>query len=488
MDDDMPSTMSAAAKRQMPALERSRDLCGGTEYLRNATTEYLPKAPGEESEHYANRLARSVFFNAYRRSIEGLTGLVFRKNIRLGDDVPAQIVAHWENIDNAGTHGDVFCRDLLAEDLAAGHTAILVEFPKTAGDQSADEELAGDLRPYWVPIEKGNIMSWRTAVESSRTVLVQLVLREKVTVPRGAFGTEDIEVYRVFMRGPVIDQTGETRNAVRWALIRENANKSVTVLDQGTYPTQDEIPVAEIISSGRRGMFESDPPLNDLGFLNIAHYQMWSDYNWSIHKTCVPFVFGAGIDNRDAQTGKQRPIAIGANTAILMPNADASMSYVSHSGEALGEVKQALDDLKSDMGALGLSMLAPQIRSAETAEAKRLDKATSDSALSVTARGLQDGIERALGFHARYLGLDDGGSVEVNRDFEGIVMDAPVMSAFAQLVQAGFPPRSVLEQLQAGGRINENADLDELELLWMVGAEARRQAEADAAQMETAFK
>jgi hypothetical protein len=150
---------------------------------------------------------------------------------------------------------------------------------------------------------------------------------------------------------------------------------------------------------------------------------------------------------------------------------------VSHDGAALGSTKIALDDLKSEMGTLGLAMLSPQKRMAETAEAKRLDKSTSDSSLSVAARGLQDAVERALGFHARYLGLSEpgaGGSIEINRDFEGLLMDAPVMSAYAQLVNAGFPERVVLEALQRGGRIAEDADLEELE---MEMAAARAQTE-----------
>jgi len=156
--------------------------------------------------------------------------------------------------------------------------------------------------------------------------------------------------------------------------------------------------------------------------------------------------------------------------AALLPAApEADAKYVSHDGASLGSCKQALDDLKSDMGTLGLAMLAPQKRAAETAEAKRLDKSTSDAPLAVTARGLQDALEQALQLHARYYGLDSGGAVEVNRDFEGLLMEAPVMQAFAQLVNAGFPPWLVLEELQRGGRIADDADLEGLATEWALG-------------------
>lgn len=478
--DDLPSTKSVAAQKQESALSVVRDLWGGTEAVRDAATVYLPKASGEEPNDYRNRLARSVFHNFFRRTVEGLCGLVFRKDPALGEDVPPQIAGtedepgHWENIDLAGTHGAVFAHQLMIDAETAGHAAILVEYPKTPEGVRLTLADEAPLRPYWVPIKKDDIISWRTTVENGRTILTQLVVRECSYEPVGRFSEAKAERFRVFYR----DETG-----VHWQLLAITPSKDVVTIDEGSYPTQDEIPVAEVVTSGSMSMFESAPPLLDLAYLNIAHYQMWSDYNWSIHKTCVPFIFGAGIPEARDINGHPLPLEVGANTAIVSADANASLQYVAHSGESLSSVKGALDDLKSDIGALGLAMLAPQTRQAETAEAKRLDKSTSDSALAVTARGLQDGLERALGFHAKYLGLDDGGSVEVNRDYEGLLMDAPVMQAYAQLVQAGFPSMPVLKALQQGGRIADDENLEELELLWMSGA-AAQQAEAAARQAE----
>jgi hypothetical protein len=107
-----------------------------------------------------------------------------------------------------------------------------------------------------------------------------------------------------------------------------------------------------------------------------------------------------------------------------------------------------------------------------------LDKSTSDSSLAVVARSVQDAVEECLIYHARYLGLSEGGSVTINRDFEGLVMDASVMSAYAQLVQAGFPGRVVLRALQEGGRIPEDEDIDELEMEMFAGAAAQVEMEA----------
>jgi len=252
---------------------------------------------------------------------------------------------------------------------------------------------------------------------------------------------------------------------VGYRLLRVTDDRRIVEVDAGTYPTQVEIPVAEIPTSGRRGLFESDLPHLDLAYLNVAHYQQWSDYATSIHKTCVPILFTAGFELPSA--------VIGPNTGVNSPNPGSTMEYVSHSGAALGSAKAALDDLLNQMAALGLAALASEKRAAETATAKRIDKGATDSTLAVDARGQQDGIERALGFTARYLGLEDGGSVEINRDFGDMTMAAEMLTAYVQAVaNAGLPVRVLTDAMQRGGLLAEDADLDVMDAEMMANAEA----------------
>lgn len=478
---DLPSQLSDAAKKQRAALEIVRDMELGPAKILERGPVYLPKAPGESMENYRVRLSRAVFFNVFGHTIKALTGFVFRKDPKLGDDVPVQIAGtetspgHWENIDLAGTHGDVFLREIFQDALVAGHAAILVEFPATDGLQSAADER--ELRPYWVPIRKDNIISWRLANEAGRTVLAQLVLKEEQYVPAGLFSEKLQTRYRVMYRQPF----GLDGPSVGYRLLEVTKDNGVIVIDAGYYRNQTEIPLAEIITSGRRSMFESDPPLLDLAFLNLAHYRQWSDFDTSIHKTCVPIFVTTGEQNQwmDGE-GKQHVLSADDGLALPM-GADAK--YVSHDGAALASCKASLDDLKADMATLGLAMLTPQKQAAETAAAKRIDKASSDSQLATTARGLQDGAERALGFHSRYLLLSDGGSLEINREFESMVMDSPVMSAYAELVTAGFPKDVAVVMLQRGGRVPEDRDPEEIAMEWdaaISAIEEQKRIEAEA--------
>jgi hypothetical protein len=450
---DLPSTKSKAVERQEPALTLVRDCYGGNERIKEKAQVYLPQAAGEEYPNYRERLGRSVFFNAFKQTVEGLTGLVMKRNIVLDDDVPQGIKDDWENIDNAGTHGDVFARELLQDSIAAGHAAFLVDFPKTGGVQSAADEMKGatalPIRPYWVPVKKDNILSWRTSVENGVTILTQIVIRESGMVPDGKYGEKEQTLYRVLYKEGVV---GFRLEAI-------NDKNEVYVVDEGTYPTQDEIPIVEIVGSDRVSMFESVPPLLDLAYLDVAHYQTDSDYKNSIHKTCVPIFVRIGA--APPPDGQPQTLVIGPNAGMDLPK-DGDAKYVAHDGAALGEVHKAIQELKGDMATLGLSMLSPDKRAAETAEAKRIDKSASDSKLSTHARGLEDGIERGFGFHAKYKKLPQGGSVTVNRDFENLAMPPATITALSGMVEkAQLSLETMWKMLQAGNVLPDDFQPEE---------------------------
>jgi hypothetical protein len=472
---NLPSTPSETVKRQLPALTTVRDLAEGCARVQAKGGAYLPKAPGERPEDYAVRLQRAVFHEFFGDTIEGLTGMVFQKDPTFGEDVPPAIVEHAENIDNAGTHLAVFARDILADALTAGHAAILVDFPQTGGTQKHGDEtaVAMPIRPYWVPIKKDDILSWRTTVENGVTILTQVVLKECRMIPDGEFGEQEEERYRVLYR---------ENGVVGFRVLIVTSDKRVVQVEAGTYPTQQEIPIAEVRTSGRRGLFESRPPLLGLGYLNLAHYRQWSDHDTSLHMTCVPIFARIGYEAPVDANGKA--VVLGPKDGLDLPEG-GDAKYVSHDGAALASVKQSLDDLVGHIASLGMSMLSSQKRSAETATAKRIDKQAEASALAVTARGLQDGLERAAGFHAKYLKLPDGGSITVNRDFESLTFDPQQIAALSALVSEGqITIETLWTMLQEGGVLPDDFDADDEQDALNAQAELDRVQAEERARLE----
>lgn len=177
------------------------------------------------------------------------------------------------------------------------------------------------------------------------------------------------------------------------------------------------------------------------------------------------------------------PLKVGPNTGLNFSAPDAKAYYVAHDGHALASSKASLDDLKNDMAALGLAALANSKRVAETAVAKEIDKSASDAALSVTARGVQDAIERAFQYHANYLKLPAGGSIQINREFGDTRIGSDDVMAWTTLSEKlGVPLMTVLSALRTGGWIPDDANLEEIAMEAMANMQSLAdQQAADAA-------
>jgi hypothetical protein len=182
---NQPNYCCAAYKTMERAWAIMRDTCAGTIHLRDQGSRYLSIEPAEDTRDFEIRRSRAIFFNAVERMLHGLVGLVFSKEPTLGDDAPeatrgrevtdtaSALEGHWENIDLAGTHGSVFCKEVFTDAVRDGHAAILVDMPPPMpeGATLADERQAG-RRPHWVSYRADQIINWRTTVVNGQTVSI----------------------------------------------------------------------------------------------------------------------------------------------------------------------------------------------------------------------------------------------------------------------------------------------------------------------------
>ena len=432
-----PNALSAAVKAMQPAIEKCRVLDGGWAALQASSTEYLPKHPEEKDSNYLIRLNRPVHFNAYTRSVDGLTGLVFRRDPVLAEDVGKDIEALWENIDYHGTHGAVFCKALFREALVAGRTYLMVDGPQVTREMSLGEEREMGLRPYWVHYRVDEERNREYAYVNGKLVLRRIVFEVTSYVPDGEFGDREESVWRVFR----LDNDLET---VRWEQWKKN-DKEVYYKDaEGVLNNVTEIPIA-VVYGRKLGPFMSKPPLEDLADQNLLFYQTSSDYHHAAHIANVPVPFLKGFDE-DANK-----ITWGPNATLIGPEG-SDAKWLETSASALGHTRTMLEDIKGNMATLGLNMLAREKRAAETATARRIDKAEADSALGAIARSLEDAIELALGYTAQFLkSKSGGGSIEVNRDYEEQQLTPQEIQVYSQLVASGqLSLETMWKMLEAG--------------------------------------
>ena len=458
---DRPDTPCQAYKAAEEAVTICRDVAAGTLRLRDACADYLPQAPGEQSPDYADRVRRSTLFNGLGRTVKGLAGMVMRKDIVLEDDVPEVIAGdrdqrnaggHWENIDLRGTHGDVFARNVLEDALEVGFAGILVEMPDVSARPPASlkQERQMGLRPYWCKLRREDVISWREESVNGSLVLTQLVVREMRFEPKGQFGEEKVTRYRVYVRGPM--------GVVSYSVYRMEVDQPKEEVSPRAMTNLDRIPVAWVHGRPPVGLVACALPLLDLALINLQHFQTQSDYARGMHMALIPTLVLKGRGR--GKDGKYESVVIGPNAAIDVPT-EGDAKYIEHSGSAFGAAREYLKDLEGQMASLGLSMLQRETRAAETAEAKRIDKAEGDAPLAVVARALQDAIENALMLHAKFLKLPEGGSVTVNRDFEGDTMTPQEIDQWSQLVERRqITLDTMYAILKAGGALPPDFDGD----------------------------
>lgn len=404
---DQVSATHPDYSKSRPQREMFSDILAGTLTLRAKRSKYLPQFPAETQADYQFRADTATSFNLTAKTVEVMAGLVFKEPIKLLSDVYDPIAELWENIDNAGTHGDVFARKAF-EATFDGYAAILVDSPETAAATRGQAQRLG-LRPYWTLYKADQIINWQHRINpiSRRKELALIVFREVTNEATGEYITEQVVRYRVFR---LMDGTadGIYRPALvmfqLWREIEDNKQIKYVLEQERTIPGLTEIPVAVL------GQLGGVPPLMDLSLKNLEMFQTYSDYKTLIHKTCVPIAVAKGLE-----TGGDNTVVISPSTLVqTSPDGDFGFSEVS--GSSLAVIRQAIQDNRDDIALLGLSLLADKTARVDlTATEALLNSIGETAALRVMARNLQDGLELALGHTAEFMTQPrtTGGSIEL---------------------------------------------------------------------------
>jgi len=435
-----PNYESNAYKSMTSAWTVVSDVSGGTARMRECSATYLPQEPAERPESYNRRLARSVFFNAFNRILDALVGMVHKADPELGDDVPEEIKKHLENIDLAGSHLDPFLKELFTDAVRDGHAFILVDMqPALPANATRADEIAQGRRPYWVKYKANQAKNWRTTVVNGETILSQITFEEKTNESDGEYGEKEVCRYRVFKL-----ESG----LVKWALYRkvvQVGTKEETFIEEGsgTVNNQTRIPVA-VVYGNRLGMLVSSPPLLDLAYLNIAHWQEYSDYRNILHIAQVPLLARIGA-NQD-----QQKVEIGVGSTLDVETG-GDVKWIEIHGNGVTAARTELQDIEQRMALMGLSMLSQKADSNVTATEIRSNNLQESSDLATMARSEQDGAEMALEFHAKYLNLPSGGSLKLGVAESDVVLDAVMVTAVSNLVSKGqLTLETFLNLLQRG--------------------------------------
>ena len=414
--------------QQEPHWMLIEDLLGGTYQMRKRHRRYLPQEPRELDESYDNRLARSVCPPFYLRLERMLAGMLTRKPVRLNDTADP-IREHLFDVDLQGNDLNVWTYETTRKMVRYGHVGVLVDAP-TSGQSG---------RPYWVTYTPRDILGYRTEMIEGEVKLTQLRLQEKVSVPDGLYGEKIIDQIRLLTRGGFeIHQKGKNNLFVK--------------VDEGT-TSLPEIPFS-VAYANRLNLLESRPPMSDIAELNLKAYQIQSDLDNQLHISAVPMLAFYGFPQSSEE------VTAGPGEAIAFP-ADGRAEYIEPAGRSYDAQFKRLDVLSNQINELGLAAVLGQKLSAETAEAKRIDRSQGDSTMMVVAQQMQDMIDNCLQFHGQYINAESG-SCFVNRDFLSQRLEPQEIQALLQLYTSGsITQETLLKQLHEGEVLGDEFDVEE---------------------------
>ncbi|BCV05786.1 MAG: DNA-binding protein [Caudoviricetes sp.] len=413
---DSPFTKTRAVLDMMKGWEIMKAVTEGTEYLRENSEAFLPLEPREDYTAYMARVNRAVFSPFTQRLIRAATGLVLRKPITLTGD-PYWTDMFKMDVDGCGSDLDEYARRILMCSLTYGQSHILVDYPAPSGAVSLAEERQQNRRPYWIEVDPNNLFGYRLDRESNYGNLVQVRIGEKAVLPDGDFGEkvfEQVRViepgrYRVFRKEDQIDAMYDVDdNSYAGEFDVGTTGEDYKLVESGKF-SLGEIPLVTIYS-GKTENLVSKPPLLDIAYLNIAHFQRQADLIHSLHVASQPMLVMEGYDDQT------KDLAISVNYAMATQPGN-KIYYVEPASSAFEAQSAEIKELQMQMATLGISTLSQQKFVAESADARRLDRVDTNSMLAMVSMELEQKLQKAFNLSAEYVGIEPP-EVKISRDFD----------------------------------------------------------------------
>ena len=413
---DSPFTRTRAVLDMMKGWEIMKAVTEGTDYLRTNSESFLPLEPREDYDAYLARVNRAVFSPFTQRLIRAATGLVLRKPITLTGD-PYWTEMFKMDVDGRKSDLDEYARRLLMCSLTYGQSHILVDYPAPSGAVSLAEERQQNRRPYWIEVDPNNLYGWRLDRESNYGNLIQVRLGEKAVLPDGQFGEkvfDQVRViepgsYRVFRKKEQIEEMYDVSDGSSAGSFEAgSSDKDYQQVESGEF-SLGEIPLVTIYS-GKTDNLASKPPLLDIAYLNLAHFQRQADLIHSLHVASQPMLVMEGYDDQT------KDLAISVNYAMATQPGN-KIYYVEPASSAFDAQSAEIRELQMQMATLGISTLSQQKFVAESADARRLDRVDTNSMLAMVSMELEQKLQKAFNLSAEYVGIEPP-EVKISRDFD----------------------------------------------------------------------
>jgi hypothetical protein len=422
----MIDSTNIAYDKWLPVWAKCRHAISGQESVHEAGRAYLPELSGQDAKSYEAYNKRALYVNLSGRTLDGMTGMIFRKAPAL--EAPDAFETYTQDVDLCGSTLTNFAEMCVDELCKVSRYGILVDYPavQTVGLTMGQAQAAG-LRPYLTLYKTESILDWRYSRIDNAQTLTLVKLHEVIEVETGEYTWEQVDQIRILEL---------VEGVYRIRLYRKGSDsksKSAYELYSESFPMMNNAPMRFIpfIFDSPFGVDSdiSKPVLLDLVNVNLSHYRSMADYEHGLHFTGLPTAtfWGARDDELDS-------VHLGSSTALAFSDPSGHAEYLEFTGQGLTQLRDAIKDKQDMMAALGSKMLASEKRVTEAAETAMIHRSAEHSVLASLSYSASAAIQKALRLMAEWARINpEQITYSLNTDFAPAGMDA---NLFRELTNA----------------------------------------------------
>ncbi len=499
---------------------RARDILAGEDAVKAAGERYLPKLDSQSDDEFKAYRDRASFFNATGRTLDGYSGLIFRRApfVKIPEgpsgrapsggapSALASALGQFVNdCDMLGTSLTGYAKDLVTEVIGVGRAGTLVDWE-------------GDFenRAYVSLYQAEQIINWRVERVNGRNLPTLIVLSEVLAhghIAAGGVGTDEfapevVEQIRV-LKLVGSSATGQSENTDSHGRAQTNTNKKSgkramayqveiwqalagsqqgqkksgkaewTLIETRT-PLRlgKPLPLIPFVFHGPRNSLPAVDklPLTDLIAVNLDHYRLNADYKHGMHFTALPTAWVSGFD-------KSEPLRIGSSTAWHSEAPGATAGFLEFTGQGLTTFERAMDRDEKLLAVLGSRLLESQKRVGETAQAIELRQSGENSVLANVATSLSESLTQVLRWVYWWNSTEETPEaltdnvvvMSLNTDFTTAGMDSNELREIVAAWQSGAISQDTMLELFRRGEILPDGRSNEDEVALIGAAEVNHQ-------------
>jgi len=427
----------------------SRASIGGQDVIKGFVGDYssfdfLPGFVPEDKPRYTKYLQLAIYYNYSGWTHNGIVGAVFREKLIYESSESMEYIK--TDIDGEGNGLSHFSENVLSEVVEVGRYGLLVDY--------SDEKKEAFVKTY----NAESIFNWETESRGGVQVLTEVRLLETRVVNGDKFTKTEEEQVRVL----ALDEDGNY-----FQQLYDKNNAEIKEQDGITYPAYPRNSSGEFfkeilfqfVGSKNNKPTVDKPPLLDISYINIGHYQNSADYEENIHvHGQSTMILGSSMSVNDYNAANPDGIKVGSRTAhFLGENPTAILLQAA----AAGELNVAMEKKVIQMIGIGARFISDGNN--ETATGKLIDASMQTSGLNTLVNNCEQGVEQCIVWIDMFMNKTPQDYLfELNRDFFDKALTAQEIIALVMLKDSSVMAVSDIRRLakRAGFINNDRTDED----------------------------